>query len=169
MGAKNHSLFDTFDFYAMLGLPNENAEQITNHEDGMKSLTTFPSPALLFLEGCELPSGVAPASNRQFVARINPHADLKSIIGMGGGPILGFRMNTNGQLQYWPVAVQSRWFRKRRIVVGSLLAPVAAEIERGIEGCLARGNSMEAPFKEISGTVKSGKGNAKKGASGRFS
>ena len=129
----------TVDFFAILGLPNENAEQITNRKDGIGSTTTFQNPALLLLDPCQLPSGIKPATNSQFVAKIGaPRADLCSIVGMSGGPILGFRKNADGQLAYWPVAIQSRWFRDSRIVIGTCVAPVAAEIERHIEEFLAQ-------------------------------
>jgi len=122
----------SFAFFAMLGLPNEDAEQITKHAD-VKSINTLQNPALLFLDPCELPDGIAPASNPQFVGRIKPCADLKSVVGMSGGPIFGFCKNSNGPLAYWPVAIQSRWLPERRIVIGTLLAPIALTIEQDLE------------------------------------
>lgn len=129
----------TFDFFAMLGLPNECAQQITNHKNAVESVTTFQNPAMLFLDPCELPSEITPASNPQFVARIDLRADLDSIVGMSGGPILGFRKNADGQFAYWPVAIQSRWLSDSRIVVGTFVAPIAAAIEQEIEQFVAQG------------------------------
>lgn len=120
----------SFDFFAMLGLPNETAEQFTHHKDGMESITSFQHPALMFLESCELPTGITPATNPQFVARIDPRVGLVSPVGMSGGPILGFRKNTDGQFAYWPVAIQSRWVEQSRIVIGTFIPPIAASIEQ---------------------------------------
>ncbi|MCX7426983.1 MAG: hypothetical protein NTW96_15325 [Planctomycetia bacterium] len=125
----------SFDFFAMLGLPNDQAQQIMSRKDGIESITTFQNPTLLFLEPCERPVRVAPTSNPQFVAKIDPHVDLDSIVGMSGGPIFGFRKNCDGQFAYWPVAIQSRWLPHSRIVVGTFVPPIAAEIERQIEQC----------------------------------
>ncbi len=134
----HQSEVSSFDFFVMLGLPNEDMQQVTNKKEGIASITTFQNPALLFLEPCELPSGITPASNPQFVARIDPRADLGNIVGMSGGPIFGFRKSADGQLAYWPVAIQSRWLPKRRIVIGTYLPPIAASIEQEIENLLAQ-------------------------------
>jgi len=123
----------TFDFFAMLGLPNEEAEQIRSRIDGIESITTFQNPILLFVEPCELPATITPSTEPQFVARIDSRVDIESIVGMSGGPILGFRKNADGQLAYWPVAIQSRWLPDRRIVIGSFLPPLAARIEEWID------------------------------------
>jgi hypothetical protein len=127
-----------FECYAMLGLPNESARQVAGQKNGREFVSTFQSPVLLFVNPCELPPKIAPATNRQFVAKIDPHADLDSIRGMSGGPILGFRRNPQGQFQYWPVAIQSRWLPESRIVIGTLLPLVAAWIEKQMEAFLRR-------------------------------
>lgn len=129
----------SFDFFAMLGLPIEDAEQITNYKGGRGTISTVQSPVLLFLDPCELPTDIAPATNPQFVAKIAPRADLDSILGMSGGPILGFCKNADGQLAYWPVAIQSRWLKHKRIVIGTYIPPIAASIEQEIEQFLAQG------------------------------
>ena len=130
----------SFDSFAMLGLPNEYAKQITNHEDGIESITTVPKPALLFLEPCELPTGITPGTDAQFVAKIDPRADLDSIIGMSGGPIFGFRKNSDGQLAYWPVAIQSRWLPRQRVVIGTFVPPIAASVEQFLSSRTAPNN-----------------------------
>jgi len=122
-----------FDFFAMLGLPNEEAEQVRSKRDGIESITTFQNPVLLFVEPCELPPTIEPSVQPQFVGRIDSRVDVKSIVGMSGGPILGFRKDADGQLAYCPVAIQSRWLPDSRIVIGSFVAPLAAGIEEWID------------------------------------
>jgi len=131
----------TFDYYAMLGLPNEDAVQFTDNKNNLKSIATVQNPALLFLNPCNLPSEITPSTNPQFVAKIDDRVDLKSIVGMSGGPIFGFRRSENGQIAYWPVAIQSRWLPGKRIVIGSFVAPIAAEIEQCISRESKSGNT----------------------------
>lgn len=121
-----------FDWYAMLGLPNEEAKQITGKQKNRKVITTFQNPILLCLEPCPLPEDIPSAANPQFIGRIR-NQPLESIQGMSGGPIFGFKNNPDGQPKYWPVAIQSRWLRQRRIVIGTLISSVALEIEQKIE------------------------------------
>ena len=117
----------------MIGLPNCEAEQLTFNEGNRDAIVTFQNPVLIFLQSCDIPNDVAPSSRPQFCGRINSNVNLSSIVGMSGGPIIGFRRNTDGQLAYWPVAVQSRWLPERKIVIGSLIAPIAADVEEWIQ------------------------------------
>ena len=121
-----------FDYYAMLGLPIEDAEQIKGNQGNLKKVSTFQNPALLSLEPCPLPRDILPASNPQFVARISNETP-RSIQGMSGWPIFGFKKNAAGQLAYWPVAIQSQWLPERRIVIGTMIPSIASEIEQEIE------------------------------------
>jgi hypothetical protein len=125
-----------YDFFAMLGLPNEEAQQDRFSEGGQNSITTFQNPVLLLLEPGELPSSTERAREPEFVGRIDSRVDLKSIVGMSGGPIFGFRHEPDGRLAYWPVAIQSRWFPDRRIVIASYLAPLAAHLDQWISHCM---------------------------------
>ena len=49
---------------------------------------------------------------------------------MSGGPIYGFRRNDKGRLTYHVVALQSRWWDKRRIVFGCSVPLFAEEVYR---------------------------------------
>ena len=73
----------------------------------------------------------------------NSNVDLESVVGMSGGPIIGIRHNSNGQLAYWPVAMQSRWLPDQRIVIGSLIAPMAADVENWIQRAIDDQTSRE--------------------------
>ncbi len=122
-----------FDFFAMIGLPNCEAEQRTFTEGRREAVVTFQHPVVIFLESCPAPVGVTPSSCPQFYGKIQSNVDLESVVGMSGGPIIGFRKVANGQLAYWPVAIQSRWLPGQRVVIGSLLAPIAANVENWIQ------------------------------------
>jgi|GEM_PF-2500042 len=122
-----------FDFFAMIGLPNCEAQQRTFTKDSREAVVTFQNPVVIFLQSCAEPDGVTPSSRPQFYGKIHSNVDLESVVGMSGGPIIGFRHNSNGQLAYWPMAIQSRWLSGQRIVIGSLIAPIAADVENWIQ------------------------------------
>ena len=129
----------TFDFYAMLGLPLEVAQQMFLAQNGRKYVTTFQKPALIRLQECDLPAHCEPATNPQFVARVHPGVSLDSVVGMSGGPIFGFRKNDDGHLGYWPVAVQSSWLPKSRIVRATSIPLLASLVEQWIDETLKQG------------------------------
>ena len=107
-----------FDFYAILGIPAEAATQ----EVGGMSITTYPQPQVIFVEGAQpVVEGEGKIRLPQFFGKILPGDPIGDIGGTSGGPILGFRKNEDGQLHYWPVAVQSRWRSASRTITGTSL------------------------------------------------
>lgn len=107
-----------FDFYAILGIPGEAATQDLNGN----SVTTYPQPQVVFVESA--PPVVESDANTalpQFFGKILPGEPIGDIGGMSGGPIFGFRKEPNGQLRYWPVAIQSRWRPGSRTITGTSL------------------------------------------------
>lgn len=117
-----------YDAYFIVGTPSCVAEEeVTRHESG-GSITNYHRPSLVALERIDQ-SEVQKRRHPQFVARIHDEYFIGSIEGMSGGPILGFRQNEHGVLRYWPVAIQSRWIERKRIVIGTLLAPCLRAFE----------------------------------------
>ncbi len=105
-----------FDFYAILGIPAEVAVEEINGTHGI----TYPNPQVIFVNAA--PPKVANDANTplpQFIGKIFPGESIRDIGGTSGGPILGFRKNDEGQLHYWPVAVQSRWRGRSRTITGT--------------------------------------------------
>jgi hypothetical protein len=117
-----------FDAYVMLGLPEEfTSERVTASGDGVVSPTMFRVHRL-----ASPPEDRPPTQYPQFVGQIDQELPIKSVKGMSGGPIFGFRLEP--QTVYWIVALQSSWNPTTRIVYGcslpilaSLLAKTAAE------------------------------------------
>jgi hypothetical protein len=68
----------------------------------------------------------------QFVARIDPSWNIQSVMGMSGGVILGFHRGDDDKVRYRPVAVQSRWREKRRIIIGTYLSPCLEACEQAL-------------------------------------
>src|SRR5205807_1404919 len=62
--------------------------------------------------------------------------EIKSIVGMSGGPILGFKSQTGRPPLYTIVGVQGWWDKQRRIAYGSSLTVVVKPFEQLIRGAL---------------------------------
>ena len=108
-----------FDGYALLGFPQELVSERAsiNGEINLCPLM-FPVDRL----------AAAPPERRatyypQFVGQLRPHLNLKSVRGMSGGPIFGFR---NSDSQYWIIALQSSWDPQKRIIYGCSLPVIGA-------------------------------------------
>jgi hypothetical protein len=54
--------------------------------------------------------------------------------GFSGSPIIGFKLNPDGQMKYWLVAVQSGWRRDLRVVARPLWTAIAEAIEAQTRG-----------------------------------
>lgn len=107
--------------YYIVGTPNDLLHQDIEKEGNRNRVTTYERPTIVAVEPIE-DHGIE-SDCRQFVAKIHPNFPIEDIGGMSGGPILGFRRDDDGNLRYWPVAVQSRWLRSERIVIGTYLSP----------------------------------------------
>lgn len=114
-----------FDFYAILGIPGEAVvEEVSD-----TTVINYPEPRVIRVESA--PPLVPDEANThlpQFFGKILPGDPIHDISGTSGGPILGFRENDQGQLQYWPVAVQSRWRCGSRTITGTLLPHFAGAL-----------------------------------------
>lgn len=114
----------TFEGYAMLGLP----EEFTSQELPESGLATV-SPTMITVRRLEEePEGHKLASPR-LTARILDPIPLTSVVGMSGGPVLGFAGNEK-ELRYWIVALQSAWLEKSRTTFACPL-PVFAPLLTG--------------------------------------
>lgn len=114
-----------FDFYAILGIPGEVVvEEVTD-----TTVSNYPEPRVIFVESAP-PIALDEANTPlpQFFGKILPGESIRDISGTSGGPILGFRENDQGQLHYWPVAVQSRWRPEKRTITGTSLPHFAAAL-----------------------------------------
>ena len=124
----------TFEFYRMLGVPKDRVIT-TERPDG--TLKTKVGQALVALhrirpdEVGDPPPGVdGVPSDAWFIGRLDPECIIADIAGMSGGPIYGFRRDSNNNLLYHVVALQSRWWRKSRTIFGCSLPVFAEEVYR---------------------------------------
>lgn len=115
----------TFDFYAMLGVPEEFVSESVN--DAGEGLVC---PTMFRVHRLEPPPEDTPITRHtRFVGRIDKELALKSVKGMSGGPIFGFSVGK--EIRYWVVALQSTWRPSSRIVYGCSLPALASLMKAG--------------------------------------
>jgi hypothetical protein len=108
-----------FDHYVILGLPQEYVDvgQITPTITYIHKLDTLPDDAPEESKHTKWP---------RLIGKLPDHFSLKSLEGMSGGPIYGFRNNHPDR--YWITAIQSSWLPTSKITFGCpvpLLASLA--------------------------------------------
>jgi hypothetical protein len=112
-----------FDGYAMLGFPAEfTSKRVSELDEGELSATMFGVKRL-----ASPPKGRKPTKHQQFIGQLNSRLALKSVEGMSGCPIFGFRKEPDGRYRYWVVALQSSWLSSTRTVFGCSL-PILASL-----------------------------------------
>jgi len=126
--------------YCLFGFPEELVGE-TKTEPGPtgEMLTASINPLLLHVERTDTSHReITPTVLPWFIGKVNTAPfGLKSIVGMSGGPIFGFKVYPNGELRYWVVALQSRWDPISKTVYGcplSVFGPwIKQQLLRGIE------------------------------------
>ncbi len=114
----------SFNFYAVLGLPSE----FTSFDPKAADLTAKVTPTLLIVdELAELPDGVKSTKYDRFAGLIRPVDGISDLKGMSGGPILGFKIGP--PMRYWVVAIQSSWIKSRRITFGCPISLIVRIVE----------------------------------------
>ncbi len=115
---KQHSV--KFEGYAILGFPAEFVSERVSD-----SSTVRIEPTMFAVRGLEPAQDYRRTQYPRFVGQVSEGLPLKSLEGMSGGLIFGFR--TEPQLTYWIVAIQSSWNPQTRMVYGCGL-PVLASL-----------------------------------------
>jgi hypothetical protein len=100
-----------FDGYAMLCFP---AERVSGRVSAASTVRI--EPTVFGVRRVSAGSGSQKTKYPRFVGQVADGLSLRSLAGMSGGPILGFR--TEPRLTYWMVAIQSSWNAKTRTVYG---------------------------------------------------
>lgn len=105
-----------FDFYKLLGIP-ESQVTLSPTDDEAISFT----PVLASVIPIDTKDVPRISSHQWFAGKMPAVSQIKTVVGMSGGPIFGFRKHPDGQLAYHVVALQSRWFEKTDFVMGCSL------------------------------------------------
>jgi hypothetical protein len=120
----------SFDFYKMLGVPEDGVlqEALPNG-----SIDIGVRPTMVAVNRLD-PSEVDDGQAGWFVGQIDPGAsELKTVKGMSGGPIYGFRRDDNGQLTYHVVALQSWWRDRSRTIFGCSFPMFAEQLHLAMQ------------------------------------
>jgi len=113
----------TFDMFKMLGIPEDRVVSEGAMNEGRPTLV---GPVMFNVEPID-PDGIEnPPRAVWFIGRIHPEAEISTLKGMSGGPIYGFRRDSEGRWSYHVVALQSSWRPHTRTVFGCSL-PLFAE------------------------------------------
>lgn len=93
---------------ALLGLPSE----LQKFDQGIEIGSSFIFADIVK----EKPDGFKNISMPQIYAKIQMGNGIRSIEGMSGGPLFGFRKYDNGEMRYWLLGLQSRWLRESHFI-----------------------------------------------------
>jgi hypothetical protein len=117
-----------FGKHMVIGLPQKAIEASSWKSQGKVHFEAFVRPMTIDIEKLnELPEGIRETRYPRFIGKINGDLPIDSIIGMSGGPILGFSKEAD---KYWIVAIQSSWLSTSKIVFGCPIIIIADFVER---------------------------------------
>lgn len=103
--------YDDMYGFGLVGFPEELAGLESDDSEG---IIAGVQPVLVPLRHVPLPT---PRDRRPaFIADVIDMGNQRSVVGMSGGPILGYRMGNDGRSQYELVAIQSQWNGVDRIL-----------------------------------------------------
>jgi hypothetical protein len=125
---KQHGV--NFEGYAMLGFPAELVSERVSDSSMVRI-----EPTMFAVRGLESAQDYRRTKYPRFVGQISDGLPLKSLEGMSGGLILGFR--TEPQLAYWIVAIQSSWNPQTRTIYGCDLPILASLMTHWAKGNVA--------------------------------
>jgi hypothetical protein len=123
----------TFTSYGVLGIPQEQVSAQVRWKYSEPCVTSTANPVFIPVAWvddppAELLNTICP----RFIGRLPDEIQLESIVGMSGGPIFGFREEI-GSSQYWIVAIQSSWWKEKKLICGCLLPYIGALVQRDLE------------------------------------
>jgi hypothetical protein len=114
--------------FVLLGLPEENIEPVEgteHHSSGLKVHLVYVT-----LKAEPTPSIDPESKMPRFAARLDEGGELKSVVGMSGGPIIGVRRRPDEGWEYACVAIQGSWKEGERMVFGTPMGIIVETTER---------------------------------------
>jgi hypothetical protein len=120
-----------FESYFMIGLPTELMKQLTKaRKPGGEASIDMRVVMIPVQKLDDVPADLRSHSEPLFAESIpSEESGVVDIDGMSGGPIIGVRQLPDGSAIYAVVAVQSAWYRSRRIILAYPFPPLARRIE----------------------------------------
>lgn len=126
-----HQTSLTFERFKMLGIPADN---VFTRDQPNGSSSILLQPVMVDVQELDPTKIDDPQSEYWFAGRLAPEVKIASLIGMSGGPIYGFRRDSEGHWTYHVVALQSRWRPDSRILFGCSLRVFAESVHQLMEG-----------------------------------
>jgi hypothetical protein len=115
----NRQDLDACEVFALLGLPRCLVGDHARLEAYGEGVAGVVNPVLVPVRRTQLQPDELPESTFPwFVGVVGAEGELQDIVGMSGGPIFGMFKGTDGRLRYWIVAIQSRWDKVSRTILG---------------------------------------------------
>ena len=121
-----------FHAYAMLGFPEEFASK---EVDGYGNAVVYPT-MFRVIRLDNPPEDAKPTRYPRFVGQIDDSNPIESVVGLSGGPILGFNIGEEGT-RFWLVALQSSWNPRTRVVYACPIPILGSLLTKAIKGELS--------------------------------
>jgi hypothetical protein len=120
-----------FEGYFMIGLPTELMKHQTKaRKPGDEASIDLRVAMIPVHKLDDVPADLSSHSEPLFAGIIPPEeSGVVDIDGMSGGPVIGVRKLPDGSAIYAVVAVQSAWYRSRRIILAYPFPPLARRME----------------------------------------
>jgi hypothetical protein len=116
---------DPYDFYGLLGFPEELTVNETSIDPRGRTIVGGIRPTLVRGTLSKDVSPIKSAAARPWLGiELTDGKALKSIRGMSGGPVFGFRRGKDSNLRYWVIAVQSWWDANLRIAYSTRIREI---------------------------------------------
>jgi len=126
-----------FSDYAVLGLPAEHIDQTRRVTVVGEKVIGGVRIAVLFGSRSDAVPRTKPQPRRPwFAIELRDKDQLRSVIGMSGGPMLAFHTREGRRPLYTVVGIQSWWDSERRICFGTPIATVMELLEAACEFAL---------------------------------
>ena len=114
------------DSYALVGIPDL---LIGKDKKGFEF-----HPAIFGVNKCESKPEVFPnVETPRFYGQINLEGKIDDIGGVSGSPIFAFKIDNQGKLRYWLIAVECSWLNESQYISGCYIKDVANSIGKILE------------------------------------
>lgn len=127
-----------WDLFGVLGFPEELFDRHKHISVSGSTVIGGVRPVLMFATVSDATPLNRPVPECPWLAvELRDKSEIKSIVGMSGGPIFGFKLRPGKPPLYTPIAVQSFWDRERRIAFGTRLHVVMGMLDQQLQALYA--------------------------------
>jgi hypothetical protein len=125
--------------FAILGLPDEKMERTRRVSVTGATVIGGVRVVAMFADLSDAKPSIPPATGYHWLAlKLRDQANIKSIEGMSGGPVIGFHNRPGQAPLYAPVGIQSKWDKSKRIAFATPIASLMAIVDRDFRAVMAQ-------------------------------